>query len=70
MCLDWILDANFPALVEDRRETGDQSPRRGNAAAGASVDFSGLVGLECSFLQCQILLQQGPQGKGSVNNLM
>ena len=59
----------FASPGRRQRTTGDWSPRRGNATAGASVDFPSQTGL----LQLYLMPDPSPVGplrEGIVNNLV
>ena len=63
-----ILDADLPALVVDSRELGASAPGAG-ALLLLLVCSPALLALS-SLLHSWILLQQGPRGKGTVNDLV
>ena len=62
------LDADFSALVEDSWELGATAPAAGMLLLLAIVSLA-LLALS-SLLHCQILVQQGPCGKGAVNDFV
>ena len=64
------LDADFSALVEDCWELRATAPAAGMLLLLLLAIVSPALLALSSLLCCQILLQQGPQGKGAVNDFM
>ena len=62
------FNADLPALVVDGGEVGASAPGAGMLLL-LSVCSPALLALN-SLLHSQILLQQGPQGKGTANDLV